>query len=78
MLTGLLLMCGRFDAIFAFEVLLYGMGIWVLGGIVLRLWHSRIWLVAVLLIPAILLRFLLPKHLRLAIKALPAGADSIK
>lgn len=76
-LGGLLLLCGRFDAVFALVVLSYAVCIWALGGIVLRLWHSRMWLLAVLLIPAILLRFLLPKHLRLAIKAMPAAADSI-
>ncbi len=49
---------------------LYGAGV-----LVLRLLRSKLAPLAIILLPAILLRHLLPRSLRLAVAALPAAAD---
>lgn len=48
--------------------LIYG---WVFGAIIARLWHSPFRIIAIVLLPAVLLRYLLPKPLRAQVNALP-------
>lgn len=52
--------------------------LWVLTAMIPRLWNSPLRIIAIVLLPAILLQYLLPKSLRAAVNALPRADLSEK